>query len=59
MVDGTAGAEEIGADETGPAGLEAGIVDVWTVLVVMTLGVVKIVVDPEVVSVWPTGQVVT
>lgn len=46
--------------ETGETGLdEAGTVDVATVLVVITLGVVKTVVDPEVVNVWPTGQVVT
>lgn len=38
--------------ETGETGLEeAGTVEVWTVVVVITLGVVRTVVDPEVVNV--------
>ena len=62
--DGTAPAGEDGALPAGadPVGAETSTVVetvLWTVnWVVITLGVLKTIVLPEVVKVWPTGQVV-
>ena len=63
--DGTAPAGEDGALLAGADPVGAGTSTVVEIVlravnsVVITLGVLRTIVDPEVVKVWPTGQVVT